>query len=371
MAAPSAPSVAARRLPRRARRAPPPPVRHGLRPARPARCCARRSPRWYTARGTPTTPDQILVTTGAQQAIHLLVTRARRPRRPRGRRAPDLPARDRRRARRRCPARARCRRAVPVWTSTCSSRPCGRSSPAARLPDPRPPQPDRDQPRRRRARRGPRPGPPVPHDDRRRRGADRADHGRTGARLVRRRRHGVGLRRLDRLGVQDASGAACGSAGSARTPTWSPGWPARARTSTSARPCWSSWSWPSCSRSRPTCSTPSADRAARAARPAGRPAARPAAVLALRRARGRAVAVGRPRRAGVQRARRDLDPARRPGRARHGVRGGRQLRAEPAAAVHHVPRRPAPRRRRAGGRLGGPRHHRSRSPDPTGCTRWC
>ncbi|WP_426592265.1 PLP-dependent aminotransferase family protein [Cellulomonas sp. McL0617] len=28
---------------------------------------------WYTRRGTPTTPDQILVTTGAQQAIHLLV----------------------------------------------------------------------------------------------------------------------------------------------------------------------------------------------------------------------------------------------------------------------------------------------------------
>ncbi len=30
--------------------------------------------RWYAARGTPTTPDQVLVTTGAQQAIHLLVT---------------------------------------------------------------------------------------------------------------------------------------------------------------------------------------------------------------------------------------------------------------------------------------------------------
>ncbi|WP_456846245.1 MocR-like transcription factor YczR [Cellulomonas sp. P5_C6] len=29
--------------------------------------------RWYTLRGTPTTPDQVLVTTGAQQAIHLLV----------------------------------------------------------------------------------------------------------------------------------------------------------------------------------------------------------------------------------------------------------------------------------------------------------
>ncbi|MBO9554013.1 PLP-dependent aminotransferase family protein [Cellulomonas sp.] len=28
---------------------------------------------WYTRRGTPTTPDQVLVTTGAQQAIHLLV----------------------------------------------------------------------------------------------------------------------------------------------------------------------------------------------------------------------------------------------------------------------------------------------------------
>ncbi|MBO3084143.1 MocR-like transcription factor YczR [Cellulomonas fengjieae] len=30
--------------------------------------------RWYTLRGTPTTPDQVLVTTGAQQAIDLLVT---------------------------------------------------------------------------------------------------------------------------------------------------------------------------------------------------------------------------------------------------------------------------------------------------------
>ena len=30
--------------------------------------------RWYTARGTPTSPDQVLITTGAQQAIHLLVT---------------------------------------------------------------------------------------------------------------------------------------------------------------------------------------------------------------------------------------------------------------------------------------------------------
>jgi DNA-binding transcriptional MocR family regulator len=30
--------------------------------------------RWYTLRGTPTTPDQVLVTTGAQQAIELLVT---------------------------------------------------------------------------------------------------------------------------------------------------------------------------------------------------------------------------------------------------------------------------------------------------------
>jgi DNA-binding transcriptional MocR family regulator len=29
---------------------------------------------WYCRRGTPTTPDQILVTTGAQQAIHLLVS---------------------------------------------------------------------------------------------------------------------------------------------------------------------------------------------------------------------------------------------------------------------------------------------------------
>ena len=97
---------------------------------------------------------------------------------------------------------------------------------------------------------------------------------------------------------------------------------------------------------------PSARRAARPARPAGRPAARPAAVVALRRAGGRAVALGGPRRAGVQRARRDLHPARGAGGPGHGVRGGRQLRAEPAAAVHHVARRPAPGRRRAGRRRG-------------------
>ncbi|GEL96915.1 MocR-like transcription factor YczR [Cellulomonas terrae] len=30
--------------------------------------------RWYTGRGTPTSPDHVLITTGAQQAIHLLVT---------------------------------------------------------------------------------------------------------------------------------------------------------------------------------------------------------------------------------------------------------------------------------------------------------
>ena len=30
--------------------------------------------RWYAERGTPTNPDQVLVTTGAQQAIHLLIT---------------------------------------------------------------------------------------------------------------------------------------------------------------------------------------------------------------------------------------------------------------------------------------------------------
>ena len=86
--------------------------------------------------------------------------------------------------------------------------------------------------------------------------------------------------------------------------------------------------------------------------------ARPAAVLARRRAGGWARALGRPRRTGLQRARRHLDAARGQGRSRHGVRGGRQLRAEPAAAVHGLPRRPAASRDRAGDRLGRARDHR-------------
>ena len=62
----------ARLLPGRPRRPPPPPDRHRVHPLglpvlREAIAV------WYTRRGTPTTPDQILVTTGAQQAIHLLV----------------------------------------------------------------------------------------------------------------------------------------------------------------------------------------------------------------------------------------------------------------------------------------------------------
>ena len=324
-----------------------------------SRCCARPSPRWYTERGTPTSPDQILDhdrrAAGDPPAGH----RARRPRRPRGRRAPDLPARDRRRPRASAPG------PVPVPSGGAGldidllESTLRQVSPRLvyLIPDHRNPTGTSLDDDERAA--GPRPGPAVPHGDRRRRGPDRADHGRTGAQLVRRRRHGVGLRRLDRLGVQELLGRPAGRLGPRAPGPRRAGWPPRARTPTSAPPCWSSWSWPSCSRSRPT-SWPRRRTELRARRdllvgllldqlPSWRfdvPA-------------GGLVAVGGPRRARVQRARRDLDPARRPGRARHGVRGGRQLRAEPAAAVHHVTRRPAPSRRRARRGLGGAGHHRA------------
>ena len=82
---------------------------------------------WYTRRGTPTTPDQILVTTGAPAGDPPARARARRPGRPRRRRAPHLPARDRRRPRARAPGPCPCRPASTGSTSTCSSRPSGRS----------------------------------------------------------------------------------------------------------------------------------------------------------------------------------------------------------------------------------------------------
>ena len=77
-------------------------------------------------RGTPTTPDQVLVTTGAQQAIHLLVSAHAGPgdrvvvEHPTYPHAIDV-------------VRSVGARAVPVpsgetgSTSTCSSRRCGRS----------------------------------------------------------------------------------------------------------------------------------------------------------------------------------------------------------------------------------------------------
>ena len=71
LAAPAAELRAAAALaverPRRA------PLRARLRPARPARCCARRSHDRFTARGLPTTADQVLVTSGGQAAIALVL----------------------------------------------------------------------------------------------------------------------------------------------------------------------------------------------------------------------------------------------------------------------------------------------------------
>ena len=113
---------------------------------------------WYTRRGTPTTPDQILVTTGAQQAIHLLVHAHAGPgdrvvvEHPTYPHAIDV-------------VRGAGARPVPVPSGERRARhrpagvddPAGR--PAARLPDPRPPQPDGHVARRRRARRGARAWP--------------------------------------------------------------------------------------------------------------------------------------------------------------------------------------------------------------------
>ena len=215
--------VPARRLPRRARRAPPAPVRHGLLAARPAGAARGRRRAGTPGAARPRARTRCSITTGAQQAIHLLVTAHAGP----GDRVvvehPTYPhAIDVVRERRRPPG------AGPVRRLRSGHRPA-RVDPAAGvapagLPDPRPPQPHRDQPRRRGARPGARPGPAVPHGDRRRRGPDRADHGRPGAPLVRRRRHGVGLRRLDRLGVQELLGRPAGRLGP-RAPR--PGRPAR------------------------------------------------------------------------------------------------------------------------------------------------
>ena len=116
---------------------------------------------WYSRRGTPTTPDQILVTTGGQQAIHLLVHADAGPATASSSSTPPIRTRSRWSA---APARdpCPCRRVSVGSTSTCSSPPSARS-PAARLPDPRPPQPDGNVARRRRTRSGARHGASLPH----------------------------------------------------------------------------------------------------------------------------------------------------------------------------------------------------------------
>ena len=58
--------------------------------------CAWRSPRTSAASGVPTDPDQVLVTNGAQQAVHLVGVAARRTGQLGRRREPDLHRRDRR-----------------------------------------------------------------------------------------------------------------------------------------------------------------------------------------------------------------------------------------------------------------------------------
>ena len=153
IAAPSAPSslhgayLAALDAP------PPPPHRDGYAPLG-LPVAARGDRRTGTRRrGTPTTPDQVLVTTGAQQAIHLLVSAHAGPGDrvvvehptyphaievgPRRRRPPRPGAVRRRRARHR-PARV--------------DAAAGRA--ADRLPHPRPPEPDGHEPERRRRARG-------------------------------------------------------------------------------------------------------------------------------------------------------------------------------------------------------------------------
>ena len=202
--------------------------------------------RWYTRAQHPNEPgpdaDHDRRAAGDPPAGH----RARRTRRPRGRRAPHLPARDRRGPERRCPpVPVSVRRSgldIDLLESTLRQM-----SPRLVYFDPRPPQPDRDQPRRRGARPGACPGPAVSHDDRRRRGADRADHERAGAPLVRSN------------GTASAYVVSIGSASRGLRGGLRVGW-VRAHPDlvarlarivpipTTGQRCWSSWSWPSCSR---------------------------------------------------------------------------------------------------------------------------
>ena len=330
------------------------------------RCCARPSPRWYTARGTPTTPDQVLVTTGAQQAIHLLVTAHAGPgdrvvvEHPTYPHAIDV-------------VRAVGARPVPVPSGATGldidllESTLRQVVAPAGLPDPRPPQPDRHEPDRRGARAGPGSGAAVPHGDRRRRGAHRAHARRAGAQLVRGRRHGVGLRRVDRVRVQDLLGRPAGRLGAcAPGPRRPAGQHPRAHRHRRP-PCSSSSSWPSCSRSRPTCSA-RRRRELRARRdllvgllldqlPSWRVDV-PAGGLSLW------VDLGAP----VSSALAAIShPARRP-RGRPGTAFGvdGSFERQPAAAVHRDARRPAPGRRRAGRGVGGAGRHRAGHADPTG-----
>ena len=96
-------------------------------------------------RGVPTTPEQVLVTAGAQHALSLVAAHARRPGRPRPRRPPDLSGRARRDPRRGA-------RPVPVplapggWDLDMHAATRAPGGAAARIPDRRQPQPDRAQP---------------------------------------------------------------------------------------------------------------------------------------------------------------------------------------------------------------------------------
>ena len=360
----------------RHRRAPAPPAGPRLRRARPAGA-ARRDRRHISARrGLPTAPDQVLVTAGAQHAFALLLRVLAGP----GDRVlvehPTYPnALD--------AVRAVGGRPVPVALLAGRLGPRharGDAAPGgapARLPDPRPPQPDRPARFRRRARAelvalaratrtplvvdetlaelGLEPGAARPRPGRRAR--PRRDTVITVGSMS--KAFWAGLR----IGWIRASPTLVQRLALARATRR----PARA---------------PSSSSSSPSRCSPTATRCSHGHRAALR-ARRDALAGALRATlpewrfalpARRALALGRARRAAQQRARGRRRPPRRARGRRPALRGRRRLRALPAPAV--LPARAdarrggrAPRRRlardRGRRRRGGPRPSRRRSsPDP-------
>ncbi len=203
----------------------------------------------FTARGLPTGPDQILVTTGALHAIALALTALAGP----GERVlvehPTYPN----------VLHALSNLGRPAGAGvhgTGAGRLLGpgadhgrgaRRRAAAGLPDPGLPEPDRRPARRGRAGSAGRAGPPHRDHAARRRVAGRADPGRTatapGGR-ARGRRLAAGAHR--RLGQQDGLGRVAGRLDPDLGGHGAPARPRPGRRWTSAGRCWTSWWSPGC-----------------------------------------------------------------------------------------------------------------------------